>query len=157
MRQHAEPARLISTPICLDGSVVWFGPRRRDRAPGRPGDQHQGRPGRWLPDASEFTICARPTGFRSGPAGWSSRAGRTANAALAALPGFTLQGDSRPPTASTSTTSPRRSCWTTARSPYLPGRASGWSPSRACWSTSPSRRNGSRHPDVVAGEPPSPA
>ncbi len=96
IRQHAELARLITTPICLDESVVSrAGGRRRDRAARLPGDQHQGRPGRRLSELpAAFTTCARPTASPVWCGGMvETGLGRAANAALAALPGFTLPGD----------------------------------------------------------------
>ena len=92
IRQHAELARLIRTPICLDESVVSVRAAADAIAlQACPGDQHQGRPGRRLP--------RRPAGPRPVPGQrdpgvvrrmLETGLGRAANAALAALPGFTL-------------------------------------------------------------------
>ena len=95
LRQHAELAsRLADTDLPGRVGDVGQDRRRRDRAGRGAGDQRQGRPGRWLPGG--------PSDRRAGPANgvpvWcggmlETGIGRAANAALAALPGFTLPGD----------------------------------------------------------------
>ena len=116
MLGHAELARLIRTPVCLDESIVSAAIRgRRDRARRLLDRQHQAGPGRRLPRGpARSTTCARPHGVPVWCGGMlETGLGRAANVALAALPGFTLPGDtsgSRPRT--TAATSPSRSCST---------------------------------------------
>ena len=93
---HADLARLIRTPICLDESIVSAQTAAAAIRAGRLRDrQHQARPGRRLPrGARGSTTSASPTACRSGAAACS----RPASAARptsrsAALPGFTLPGD----------------------------------------------------------------
>ena len=84
------------TPICLDESITSARVgRRRDRARRVRDRQHQGRPGRRLPRgrAAIHDVCAA-----HGIPVWcggmlETGLGRAANVALAALPGFTLPGD----------------------------------------------------------------
>ena len=95
IRQHAELARLIRTPICLDESVVSVR-AAADVIALRAAQVINIKAGRvgGLPQ--------RPAGPRPVPGqrhpGWcggmlETGLGRAANAALAALPGFTLPGD----------------------------------------------------------------
>ena len=93
---HAELAKLVRTPICLDESITSARDRRR-RDPARrlPDRQHQARPGRRLPGGAAHP--RRVRGQRRSPV-WcggmlETGIGRAANVALAALPGFTLPGD----------------------------------------------------------------
>ena len=96
MLGHAELARLITTPICLDESIVVGADRGgRDHARRLPGRQHQARPGRRLPRGAADPRRVRPrTACRCGAAA-CSRPGSAERptSALAALPGFTLPGD----------------------------------------------------------------
>ena len=93
---HAALAATMSTPICLDESIVSAAVGRRRRAAGRVQHrQHQGRPGRRLHRGASriHDVCAA-----LGAPVWcggmlETGVGRAANLALAALPNFTLPGD----------------------------------------------------------------
>ena len=73
MLGHAELAAALSTPICLDESIISAERRgRRDRARRLLDRQHQARPGRRLPRGrAGSTTCARRTACRCGAAGCS--------------------------------------------------------------------------------------
>ena len=91
IRGHAELAKVVSTPV-LDESIPR--PRRRDRH--RTGaaaiiNIKPARVGGYL-EARRIHDVARATGSRSGGM-LETGIGRAANVALAALPGFTLPGD----------------------------------------------------------------
>ena len=95
IRQHAELARLIATPICLDESVVSV--RAAADAIALRACQviniKAGRVGGYLNARRIHDLCQA-----NGIAVWcggmvETGLGRAANAALAALPGFTLPGD----------------------------------------------------------------
>lgn len=95
LRQHAELARLMSTPICLDESVVSARAAADAIALGAAAviNVKPGRVGGYL-EARRIHDLA----LASGVAVWcggmlETGIGRAANAALAALPGFTLPGD----------------------------------------------------------------
>ena len=93
---HAALARAIDTPVCLDESITSRDRRRRrHRARRRRDRQHQGRPGRRVPRRrAASTTCAASRGIPVWCGGMlETGIGRAANAALAALDGFTLPGD----------------------------------------------------------------
>ena len=93
---HAELAKLGPTPICLDESITSARTAAAAiSARGLLDHQHQAGPGRRLPGGAADPRRVRP---RSGIAVWcggmlETGIGRAANIALAALPGFTLPGD----------------------------------------------------------------
>jgi O-succinylbenzoate synthase len=95
LRQHAELARLITTPVCLDESVVSV--RAAADAIAMRACQviniKAGRVGGYLAARRIHDLCQA-----NGVPVWcggmvETGLGRAANAALAALPGFTLPGD----------------------------------------------------------------
>ena len=95
IRQHAELARLITTPICLDESVVSVRAAADAIALGacQVINIKAGRVGGYLNARRIHDLCQA-----NGIAVWcggmvETGLGRAANAALAALPGFTLPGD----------------------------------------------------------------
>ncbi len=95
IRQHAELARLIRTPICLDESVVSV--RAAADAIALRAAQviniKAGRVGGYLNARRIHDLC-RANGIPVWCGGMvETGLGRAANAALAALPGFTLPGD----------------------------------------------------------------
>ena len=96
MLGHAELARLVRTPICLDESD-HLGARRRPRrsasAPaGSSTSSPAGSAATWRRAGS--TTSAPPTASPVWCGGMlETGIGRAANVALAALPGFTLPGD----------------------------------------------------------------
>ena len=95
IRQHAELARLITTPICLDESVVSA--RAAADAIALRACQviniKAGRVGGYLNARRIHDLC-RANGIAVWCGGMvETGLGRAANAALAALPGFTLPGD----------------------------------------------------------------
>ena len=95
IRQHAELARLIRTPICLDESVVSV--RAAADAIALRAAQviniKAGRVGGYL-DARRIHDLCQANGIPVWCGGMlETGLGRAANAALAALPGFTLPGD----------------------------------------------------------------
>jgi O-succinylbenzoate synthase len=95
IRQHAELAKLIKTPICLDESVVSV--RAAADAIALNACQviniKAGRVGGYLAARRIHDLC-RANGMPVWCGGMvETGLGRAANAALAALPGFTLTGD----------------------------------------------------------------
>lgn len=95
LRQHAELARLLHTPICLDESIV--SPRAAADAIALRAcsviNIKAGRVGGYLAARRIHDLC-----LANGIPVWcggmvETGLGRAANAALAALPGFTLPGD----------------------------------------------------------------
>ncbi len=95
LRQHAELARLINTPICLDESVVSV--RAAADAIAMRACQviniKAGRVGGYLAARRMHDLC-RANGIPVWCGGMlETGLGRAANVALAALPGFTLTGD----------------------------------------------------------------
>ncbi len=95
IRQHAELARLITTPICLDESVVSV--RAAADAIALRACQviniKAGRVGGYLNARRIHDLC-RANGIAVWCGGMvETGLGRAANAALAALPGFTIPGD----------------------------------------------------------------
>ena len=95
LRQHAELARLVRTPICLDESIV--SPRAAADAIALRAcsviNIKAGRVGGYLAARRIHDLCQA-----NGVPVWcggmvETGLGRAANAALAALPGFTLPGD----------------------------------------------------------------
>ncbi|HEY7814239.1 MAG TPA: o-succinylbenzoate synthase, partial [Nakamurella sp.] len=95
LRQHAELARLVRTPICLDESIV--SPRAAADAIALKScsviNIKAGRVGGYLAAKQIHDIC-RANGIPVWCGGMlETGLGRAANAALAALPGFTLPGD----------------------------------------------------------------
>jgi len=95
LRQHAELARLVRTPICLDESIV--SPRAAADAIALKScsviNIKAGRVGGYLAAKQIHDIC-RANGLPVWCGGMvETGLGRAANAALAALPGFTLPGD----------------------------------------------------------------
>ncbi|KQZ09913.1 o-succinylbenzoate synthase [Microbacterium sp. Root53] len=95
IRQHAELARLLHTPICLDESVV-SAEAAADAIALRAAAVINIKPGRvggYL-EARRIHDLARAHGIAVWCGGMlETGIGRAANAALAALPGFTLPGD----------------------------------------------------------------
>ena len=95
LRQHAELARRISTPVCLDESVVSAAAAADAIALGACSviNIKPGRVGGYL-EAWRIHDLARAHGVAVWCGGMlETGIGRVANAALAALPGFTLPGD----------------------------------------------------------------
>lgn len=95
LRQHAELARLMQTPICLDESIV-SAEAAADAIAMRAAAVINVKPGRvggYL-EARRIHDVARANGIAVWCGGMlETGLGRAANAALAALPGFTLPGD----------------------------------------------------------------
>ena len=95
LRQHAELARYLTTPICLDESIVSAKIAADALAMGacRVINVKPGRVGGYL-EARRIHDLARANGIAVWCGGMlETGLGRAANAALAALPGFTLPGD----------------------------------------------------------------
>jgi O-succinylbenzoate synthase len=95
LRQHAELARLVRTPICLDESIV--SPRAAADAIALRAcsviNIKAGRVGGYLAARRIHDLC-QANGIPVWCGGMvETGLGRAANAALAALPGFTLPGD----------------------------------------------------------------
>lgn len=95
IRQHAELARLMRTPVCLDESVVSLAAAADAISLGACSvvNIKPGRVGGYLEARRIHDLCRA-----HGVAVWcggmlESGIGRAANVALAALPGFTLPGD----------------------------------------------------------------
>lgn len=95
LREHAELARLIRTPICLDESITSAKAAADALAlrAGRIVNIKAGRVGGYLEARRIHDVCRA-----HGVAVWcggmlETGLGRAANVALAALPGFTLPGD----------------------------------------------------------------
>jgi O-succinylbenzoate synthase len=95
LRQHAQLARQLATPICLDESVVSAARAADALALGAASiiNIKPGRVGGYLEARRIHDLCRA-----SGAAVWcggmlETGLGRAANAALAGLPGFTLTGD----------------------------------------------------------------
>jgi O-succinylbenzoate synthase len=95
VRGHAELSRLISTPVCLDESIVSARAAADAIAIGACSivNIKAGRVGGYLEARRVHDVCAA-----NGIAVWcggmlETGIGRAANVALAALPGFTLPGD----------------------------------------------------------------
>jgi O-succinylbenzoate synthase len=95
IRQHAELAKLIRTPVCLDESIVSAEHAADAIALGacRIINVKPGRVGGYL-ESMRIHDLARAYGVAVWCGGMvETGLGRAANAALAALPGFTLPGD----------------------------------------------------------------
>lgn len=95
LRQHAELARLMNTPICLDESIVSAEAAADAIALGAAAiiNIKPGRVGGYL-EARRIHDLARAHGVAVWCGGMlETGLGRAANAALASLPGFTLPGD----------------------------------------------------------------
>lgn len=95
IRQHAELARLIQTPVCLDESIVSLAAAADAVALGAAAviNIKAGRVGGYL-EAVRIHDLARANGVAVWCGGMlETGIGRAANAALAGLPGFTLPGD----------------------------------------------------------------
>ncbi|MDT0157959.1 o-succinylbenzoate synthase [Microbacterium sp. ARD32] len=95
IRQHAELARRMSTPVCLDESVVSAEAAADAIALGAASviNIKPGRVGGYL-EARRIHDISRAHGVAVWCGGMlETGIGRAANAALAALPGFTLPGD----------------------------------------------------------------
>jgi O-succinylbenzoate synthase len=95
LRQHAELARYLTTPVCLDESIVSAKIAADALAMGacRVINVKPGRVGGYL-EAKRIHDLARANGIAVWCGGMlETGLGRAANAALAALPGFTLPGD----------------------------------------------------------------
>lgn len=95
LRQHAELARLVRTPICLDESIVSAEAAADAIALGacQVVNIKPGRVGGYL-ESVRIHDLARAHGIAVWCGGMvETGLGRAANAALAALPGFTLPGD----------------------------------------------------------------
>lgn len=95
IRQHAELARLIDTPVCLDESIVSAEAAADAITLGAAAviNVKPGRVGGYL-EARKIHDLARAHGIAVWCGGMlETGVGRAANAALAALPGFTLPGD----------------------------------------------------------------
>ncbi|WP_430647801.1 o-succinylbenzoate synthase [Agromyces sp. GXS1127] len=95
IRQHAQLARLMRTPICLDESVVSAEAAADAIALGAASviNVKPGRVGGYL-EARRIHDLSRANGVAVWCGGMlETGIGRAANAALAALPGFTLPGD----------------------------------------------------------------
>lgn len=95
LRQHAELARIVRTPICLDESIVSAAAAADAIAMGaaRVINIKPGRVGGYLEARRIHDVCAA-----NGVAAWcggmlETGVGRAANVALAALPGCVLPGD----------------------------------------------------------------
>lgn len=95
LRQHAELARMVSTPICLDESIV-SAEAAADAIALRAASVINIKPGRvggYL-EARRIHDIAHANGIAVWCGGMlETGIGRAANIALAALPGFTLPGD----------------------------------------------------------------
>ena len=95
LREHAELARLVSTPICLDESIV-SAKAAADAIALRAAQVINIKPGRvggYLEAQRIHDLC-RANGIAVWCGGMlETGLGRAANVALAALPGFTLPGD----------------------------------------------------------------
>jgi O-succinylbenzoate synthase len=95
LREHAELARLVSTPICLDESIV-SAKAAADAIALRAAQViniKAGRVGGYLEALRIHDLC-RANGIAVWCGGMlETGLGRAANVALAALPGFTLPGD----------------------------------------------------------------
>ena len=92
---HAELARRVATPICLDESIVSLHVAEQALALGACSivNIKPGRVGGYLPAKAIHDVC-----FDQGVPVWcggmlETGVGRAANLALASLPGFTLPGD----------------------------------------------------------------
>ena len=143
---HADLARLIKTPVCLDESIVSA---QSAAAAIRLGacqivNIKPGRVGGYLEARRIHDLCVA-----HGVPVWcggmlETGLGRAANVALAALPGFTLPGDTRDRGGSTAPTSRHRSCSTTATCASRPGRGLGSRRSPRSSPRSPRERSGSR-------------
>jgi O-succinylbenzoate synthase len=95
LREHAELSRLVRTPICLDESIVSAKSAADAIAQGaaRVINIKPGRVGGYLEARRIHDLC-RANGIAVWCGGMlESGLGRAANVALAALPGFTLPGD----------------------------------------------------------------
>ncbi|WP_127794322.1 o-succinylbenzoate synthase [Agromyces sp. LHK192] len=95
LRQHAQLAKLMHTPICLDESIVSAEAAADAIALGSASviNIKPGRVGGYL-EARRIHDIARANGVAVWCGGMlETGVGRAANAALAALPGFTLPGD----------------------------------------------------------------
>jgi O-succinylbenzoate synthase len=95
LRQHAALARQMHTPVCLDESIVSAGAAADAIALGAAAviNIKPGRVGGYL-EAIRIHDLARANGVAVWCGGMlETGLGRAANAALAALPGFTLPGD----------------------------------------------------------------
>jgi O-succinylbenzoate synthase len=95
LRQHAELAKLVRTPICLDESIVSAQAAADAIALGATSviNIKPARVGGYLEARRIHDIC-RAFGIPAWCGGMlETGIGRAANAALAALPGFTLPGD----------------------------------------------------------------
>jgi O-succinylbenzoate synthase len=95
LRQHAQLARMITTPICLDESVVSAERAADAIALGAASiiNIKAGRVGGYL-EAKRIHDVARANGIAVWCGGMlETGLGRAANAALSGLPGFTLVGD----------------------------------------------------------------
>jgi len=95
IRQHAELARLIRTPVCLDESIVSSAAAADAIALGacQVVNIKPGRVGGYLEARRIHDLC-RAHGIAAWCGGMlETGIGRAANIALAALPGFTLPGD----------------------------------------------------------------
>jgi O-succinylbenzoate synthase len=95
IRQHAELAKLIRTPVCLDESIVSVEHAADAISLGacRIINIKPGRVGGYL-EATKIHDLAQAHGIAVWCGGMvETGLGRAANAALAALPGFTLPGD----------------------------------------------------------------
>jgi hypothetical protein len=146
LRQHAELARLIRTPICLDESVVSV--RSAADAIALRAAQviniKAGRVGGYLNARRIHDLC-QANGIPVWCGGMvETGLGRAANAALAALPGFTLPGDISASDRFYELDITPPFVLDDGRIEVPTGPGLGWSPSRVCSSSSPSRRNGSR-------------
>ena len=152
MLGHADLAKLIKTPVCLDESIE----SARDAAAAiRLGaaaiiNVKPGRVGGYLEARRIHDVCVA-----HGVPVWcggmlETGIGRAANVALASLPGFTLPGDT---SASRSVLRPRphacRSCSSTANSGSRPVRVSASSRSSACSTSSPPKRTPSTRERAV--------
>jgi o-succinylbenzoate synthase len=95
IREHAELARLLRTPVCLDESIVSAKAAADAIAlrAARVVNIKPGRVGGYLEARRVHDVC-RANGIAVWCGGMlESGLGRAANVALAALPGFTLPGD----------------------------------------------------------------
>jgi o-succinylbenzoate synthase len=95
IREHAELARLLRTPVCLDESIVSAKAAADAIAlrAARVINIKPGRVGGYLEARRVHDVC-RANGIAVWCGGMlESGVGRAANVALAALPGFTLPGD----------------------------------------------------------------
>ena len=127
LRQHAELARLVRTPICLDESITSARAAADAIALGACSviNIKPGRVGGYLEARRIHDVCAA-----NGIPVWcggmlETGLGRAANVALAALPGFTLPGDtSASDRFYQQDISANRCAWTTVTSRSRPGP--GW-------------------------------